>query len=45
MAVDRMFREYVMAGEDWGLSRVVAVQKFVSRMTSEGVYVWLDRAA
>ena len=40
-----MFREYIMAGEDWGVSRVVAVQRFVSTLSSEGVYVWLDRQA
>ncbi|CAE7402931.1 unnamed protein product [Symbiodinium sp. CCMP2592] len=42
-AVDKMFREYIMAGESWGCSRVVAVQQIVSRYSAEGVYVWINK--
>ncbi|OLP84828.1 hypothetical protein AK812_SmicGene34256 [Symbiodinium microadriaticum] len=42
-AVDRLFREYIMAGESWGCSRVVAVHKIISSYSAEGVYVWINR--
>ena len=41
--ISDLFKEYVLCGESWGLSRVVAIHKWSRSVSREGVHAWLTK--
>ena len=40
-----LFHEYVLSGESWGESRVVAVHTFLESTSNQNVWRWMTRKA
>lgn len=40
-----LFHEYILSGESWGESRVVAVHTFLESTSNQNVWRWMTRKA